>query len=112
IADEATPPYEEGRAKAAPFIGAPDASQIVFTKNVTEAINLVAYSWGRTNLAEGDVVVLTQMEHHANVVPWLQLKAERGIELRYLGLTPEGDLDLTGLDEILAGAKLVTFTAM
>jgi cysteine desulfurase/selenocysteine lyase len=84
----------------------------VFTKNVTEAINLVAYAWGRTNLAEGDVVVLTQMEHHANVVPWLQLKAERGIQLRYLGLTPEGTLDLSDLETVLAGAKLVSFTAM
>jgi cysteine desulfurase/selenocysteine lyase len=112
IAEEATRRYEEARAKTARFIGAPSASQIVFTKNVTEAINLVAYSWGRANLTEGDVVVLTQMEHHANVVPWLQLKAERGIQLRYLGLTPDGALDLSDLDTVLTGAKLVTFTAM
>jgi cysteine desulfurase/selenocysteine lyase len=112
IAEEATRLYEEARAKTARFIGAPSAAQIVFTKNVTEAINLVAYAWGRTNLAEGDVVVLTQMEHHANVVPWLQLKAERGIQLRYLGLTPDGALDLSDLDTVLAGAKLVSFTAM
>jgi cysteine desulfurase / selenocysteine lyase len=112
IAEEATRRYEEARAKVARFIGAPAASEIVFTKNVTEAINLVAYSWGRANLAAGDAVVLTQMEHHANLVPWLQLKAERGIELRYLGLTPDGELDLNHLDEVLAGAKLVSFTAM
>jgi cysteine desulfurase/selenocysteine lyase len=112
IAEQATARYEEARAKAARFVGAPSASEIVFAKNVTEGINLVAYSWGRANLAEGDVVVLTQMEHHANLVPWLQLKAERGIELRYLGLTPDGELDLQDLDRTLAGAKLVSFTAM
>jgi cysteine desulfurase/selenocysteine lyase len=112
IAEEATRLYEEARAKTARFVGAGSAAQIVFTKNVTEAINLVAYSWGRTKLAEGDVVVLTQMEHHANIVPWLQLKAERGIQLRYLGLTPDGALDLSDLDHVLAGAKLVAFTAM
>jgi cysteine desulfurase/selenocysteine lyase len=112
IAEEATRLYEEARAKMARFIRAPSPSQIVFTKNVTEAINLVAYSWGRANLGEGDVVVLTQMEHHANLVPWLQLKAERGIQLRYLGLSPDGALDLGDLDHVLAGAKLVSFTAM
>jgi cysteine desulfurase / selenocysteine lyase len=111
IAEEATRRFEEARSKVAAFIGAASPAEIVFTKNVTEAINLVAYSWGRANLAAGDVVVLTQMEHHANLVPWLQLKAERGIELRYLGLTPEGELDLDDLDATLRGAKLVAFTA-
>jgi cysteine desulfurase/selenocysteine lyase len=111
IAEEATRRYEEARSKVASFIGAPSPTGVVFTKNVTEAINLVAYSWGRANLADGDVVVLTQMEHHANLVPWLQLKEERGIELRYLGLTPDGELDLSDLDEVLRGAKLLAFTA-
>jgi cysteine desulfurase/selenocysteine lyase len=111
LAEEATRLYEDSRRKAASFIGAGAAAEIIFAKNVTEAINLVAYAWGRTNLAEGDVVVLTQMEHHANLVPWLQLKAERGIELRYLGLTPDGELDLSDLDAALQGAKLLAFTA-
>jgi cysteine desulfurase/selenocysteine lyase len=111
IAEEATRRYEEARRKVARFIGVRSTTEVVFTKNVTEAFNLIAYSWGRTNLAEGDVVVLTQMEHHANLVPWLQLKAERGIELRYLGLTPEGTLDLDGLGRVLDGAKLLSFTA-
>jgi cysteine desulfurase/selenocysteine lyase len=111
IAEEATRRYEEARAKVAAFVGAGSAAEIIFTKNVTEAINLVAYTWGRANLSEGDVVVLTQMEHHANLVPWLQLKAERGIELRYLGLTPDGELDLSDLDAVLHGAKLLAFTA-
>jgi cysteine desulfurase/selenocysteine lyase len=85
---------------------------VVFTKNVTEAINLVAYSWGRSNLREGDVVVLTEMEHHANIVPWLILKEERGIELRYLPLTGDGQLDLSDLARTLEGAKLLGVSAM
>ncbi|MDQ2754691.1 MAG: SufS family cysteine desulfurase [Actinomycetota bacterium] len=110
IAETATRMYEEARGKIATFIGA-GAAQMVFTKNVTEAINLVAYSWGRANLAAGDVVVLTEMEHHANLVPWLQLKAERGIELRYLGITAEGMLDLDAMERTFEGARLVAFTA-
>jgi cysteine desulfurase/selenocysteine lyase len=111
IAEEATRLFEAGRAALARFIGAP-ASEVIFTKNVTEAINLVAYSWGRANLAPGDIVVLTEMEHHANLVPWLALKAERGIELRYLPLTDDGLLDLTNLGRILDGAKLLGVSAM
>ncbi len=85
IAEEATRLYEEARGQGGRASSAAgSAREVVFTKNVTEAINLVAYSWGRANLRAGDVVVLTEMEHHANLVPWLQLKAERGIELRYL----------------------------
>jgi cysteine desulfurase/selenocysteine lyase len=111
LAEEATRQYEDARRKVASFIGANAAAEVIFTKNVTEAINLVAYAWGRAHLAEGDIVVLTQMEHHANLVPWLQLKAERGIELRYLGLTADGELDLSDLDAALRGAKLLAFTA-
>ncbi|MGI8492848.1 MAG: SufS family cysteine desulfurase [Acidimicrobiales bacterium] len=110
IAEEATRLYEEARGKVATFIGA-GAAQVVFTKNVTEAINLVAYSWGRANLAAGDVVVLTEMEHHANLVPWLQLASERGIELRFLPITDDGLLDLSGLERTLEGAKLLGFSA-
>lgn len=112
IAEEATRLFEEGRTKVASFIGAGSSAEVVFAKNVTEAINLVAYSWGRANLVAGDVVVLTQMEHHANLVPWLALRAERGIELRYLSLTEDFELDLSDLDRVLEGAKLVSFTAM
>ncbi len=112
IAEEATRLFEAGRASVARFIGAGDAGEVVFTKNVTEAINLVAYSWGRANLAPGDVVVLTEMEHHSNLVPWLQLRAERGIELRFLPVSDDGLLDLSGLDETLDGAKLLGVTAV
>ncbi|MBV9661208.1 MAG: SufS family cysteine desulfurase [Acidimicrobiales bacterium] len=107
IAERATRRYEAARASVARFIGAASPAEVVFTKNVTEAINLVAYSWGRANLRAGDVVVLTEMEHHANLVPWLALKAERGIELRYIPVTDDGLLDLGRLDETLDGAKLL-----
>ena len=84
----------------------------MFTRNATEAINLVAYSWGRANLGPGDVVVLTEMEHHANIVPWHMLAAERGIELRWIPIDADYRLDLTQLDELLDGAKLLAVTAM
>jgi cysteine desulfurase/selenocysteine lyase len=112
IAEEATHRYEEARAKVARFINAPSASEVIFTKNVTEAFNLVAHTWARANLSAGDVVVLTEMEHHANLVPWLQLKAERGIELRYLGIDDDGLLDLGDLGTVLEGARMVSFTAL
>ncbi|MGH9183110.1 MAG: SufS family cysteine desulfurase [Acidimicrobiales bacterium] len=111
VAEEATARYEGSRATVARFIGAAEG-EIVFTKNATEALNLVAFAWGRANLAAGDVVVLTEMEHHANLVPWLILADQVGIELRYLGVTDEGLLDLSDLEARLAGAKLVGLTAM
>jgi len=112
IAAESTERYEAARHKIASFINAPSPSTVVFGKNVTEAINLVAYSWGRANLRAGDAVVLTEMEHHANLVPWLMLQEERGIELRYLGVTDDYQLDLSDLDRKLDGAKLLSFTAL
>lgn len=112
IAEEATRLYEQARTDLARFIGAERPSEIVFTKNVTEAINLVAYSWGRANLQAGDVVVLTEMEHHANLVPWLALKAERDIELRYIPVDEQGFLDMSRLDEALDGAKLFGVTSV
>jgi cysteine desulfurase/selenocysteine lyase len=111
IAEEATAAYEGARSRVARFLGASSPSEIVFTRNVTEAINLVAYSWGRANLGPGDVVVLTELEHHANVVPWHILAAERGIELRWVPLGKDFRLDLSGLDELLDGAKLFAFSA-
>jgi len=112
MAVESTQAYEAARAAVARFIGAPSPTGLVFTKNVTEAINLVAASWGGANLRSGDVVVLTEIEHHANLVPWLMLKARLGIELRFVPMTDDYTLDLTGLDRLFDGAKLVAFTAM
>ncbi len=111
IAEEATAAYEGARARLARFVGAASPSEIVFTRNVTEAINLVAYSWGRANLQAGDVVVLTELEHHANIVPWHILAAERGVELRWVPLGEDFRLDLSGLDRLLDGAKLFAFSA-
>jgi cysteine desulfurase/selenocysteine lyase len=111
IAEEATARYEGARARIGRFIGAPSERGVLISKNVTESLNLVAQAWGRANLSAGDVVVLTEMEHHANLVPWLMLKEQIGIELRYIGLTDDGRLDLSNLDELLAGAKLLGVTA-
>jgi cysteine desulfurase / selenocysteine lyase len=112
LAADATDAFEGARTKVARFVNAPSADEIIFTKNATEALNVVAYSWGRANLAEGDVVVLTHMEHHANIVPWHMLAAERGIVLRWVPLTSDGQLDLTDLTTLLGGAKVFAFTAM
>jgi len=112
IAEEATALYESARAKVARFVGARSAGEVLFTKNVTEALNLVAASWGRANLRAGDAVLLTEMEHHANLVPWLMLKETLGIELRYLRVTDEGVLDLSDLDRLVDGVKLVGVTAV
>ncbi|MCA9297977.1 MAG: SufS family cysteine desulfurase [Phycisphaerales bacterium] len=112
LAGEATDAFEGARHAVARFINAPSPDEIVFTKNASEALNLVAHAWGRANLGHGDVVVLTEMEHHANIVPWQMIAHERGVELRWLPLTPDGQLDLTDIDEILTGAKVFAFTAM
>ncbi|MCP4225659.1 MAG: aminotransferase class V-fold PLP-dependent enzyme, partial [Actinomycetia bacterium] len=112
VAERATNAYEQARAKVASFIGATNENEVVFTKNATEAINLVANSWGRQNLGSGDAVVLTMMEHHANIVPWQMLAQERGFEIRWIPVTDEGYLDLSELDRLLDGAKLLAFTAM
>ena len=112
LAAEATDAYEGARSAVARFINAPRADEVVFTKNATESLNLVARSWGADNLREGDVVVLTHMEHHANVVPWHMLRDERGIDIRWIPLTADGQLDLTDLDRLLDGAKALSFTAM
>jgi cysteine desulfurase/selenocysteine lyase len=113
LAEEATSMYEQARVKVARFINAPSAHQIIYTRNTTEAINLVAYSWARANLNAGDLVILTEMEHHSNLVPWQILQAERGIELDFIPVTEEGLLDLDTYMTLLSrGPKLVSFTHM
>lgn len=107
LAQEATERFEGARERIARFVGA-RTSETIFTKNVTEAINLVAYSWGRANVGAGDTIVLTPMEHHANIVPWQQLAKAVGARLAYVELTADGRLDLDSLDALLARApKLV-----
>jgi cysteine desulfurase/selenocysteine lyase len=112
IAEQATAAFEGARAKAAKLVGAASPAEVVFTKNVTEAINLVSNTWGRRNLGPGDVVLLSEMEHHANLVPWLMLSAERGFALRYIPIDDQGYLILDDLDRLLEGVRLVGVTAM
>jgi len=112
LAAAATDAYEGARGKVQTFINAPKAHEVVFTKNATESLNLMAHSWGGANLKRGDAVVLTHMEHHANIVPWQMLAASHGIELRWISLTADGQLDLTNLSSLLDGAKVLSFTAM
>ncbi len=112
LAGWATDLFEAARTSVARLINAPSADEVVFTKNATESLNLVAAAWGDANLKRGDVVVLTHLEHHANIVPWHMLAARRGIELRWVPLTADGQLDLSDLDNLLDGAKVLSFTAM
>ena len=114
LAEEATELFESARDKVARFINASDRSEIVFVRGTTEAINLVAYAWGRTNVGEGDVVVTTEYEHHSNIVPWQLLVQEKGASLQYIPVDDEGCLVLEKLDEILAAGrtKLVAFSLM
>ncbi len=112
-ANEATEAYEGSRAAVATFLNAPGgADEVVFTKNTTESLNLVAKSWGAANLGEGDVVLVTEMEHHANIVPWFQLREATGVEVRFIPVGDDYRLDLTKLDELLEGVKLLSVTAM
>ena len=113
IAEEADRRYEAARLTVGRFIGAPDPErEVVFVKNATEAINLVAATWGRANLHPGDAVLLTDMEHHSNLVPWLMLAEERGLELRWIGIDDDYRLDVGDLDRLVDGVKLVACTAM
>jgi cysteine desulfurase/selenocysteine lyase len=110
LSEDATERYELARRRLARFVGAPSEREIVFVRNATEAINLVAYSWGRANIGQGDLILSTELEHHANVVPWQQLAAEKGARLEYIGITDDGHLDLDDLRGRLAnGPKLVAF---
>jgi len=113
IAEEATRRFEAARHNVGRFIGAPDPSrEIVFAKNATEGLNLVAHTWGRSNLRAGDAIVLTEMEHHANIVPWHILAEERGLTIRWIPVDDDGRLVLTDLDRLVDGAKLVGVSCM
>jgi cysteine desulfurase/selenocysteine lyase len=112
LAQEATEAFEGARRVVADWIGS-SLEETIFTKNVTEAINLVAYSWGRRNVGAGDRVLITEMEHHSNIVPWQLLCAEVGAELRYVPVNERFELDLDVLEsELAAGPKLLAITAI
>ena len=113
LAEEATAMYEEARGKIAKFINAPSPRQIIFTRNTTESINLVAQTWGRENLKDGDVLILTEMEHHSNLVPWQILSAERNLKLEFIPVNDDGLLDQDDYRRLLdLNPKLVAFTQM
>jgi cysteine desulfurase/selenocysteine lyase len=112
-ANEATEAYEGSRNAVARFINAPGGeNEVVFTKNTTESINLLAKSWGAANLKSGDVVLVSEMEHHANIVPWFQLRESTGIEVRFIPVGDDYRLDLSNLDGLLKGVKLLSITGM
>lgn len=113
LAEEATAAYEGAREKIARFVGAARSREIIYTRNTTEAINLVAYSWGRKNLKAGDLLVLTEMEHHSNLVPWYMLAEEKQLELAFVPVTVGGELDLDAFAGLMqSGPRLVAFTHM
>lgn len=113
LAEESTALYEGARERIAKFINAESARQVIYTRNATESINLAAYSWARANLKRGDLIVLTEMEHHSNLVPWHMLQEERGIALDFIPVTEDGLLDLEAYKSLLERSpKLVSFTHM
>jgi cysteine desulfurase/selenocysteine lyase len=101
LGEEATAAYEEARAKVARFINAPSPECIIFTRNATESINLVAYTWGRAHVRPDSEILLTPLEHHSNLIPWQLLAAESGASLRYIGLTDQQTLELDGLEGLM-----------
>ena len=109
LAEEATAAFEDARARIARFVGA-DPRGLVFVRNATEAFNLIAYSWARTRLGPGDILLSTQMEHHANIVPWQLVQPIAGFELRYVPVTAGGTLDLEAFDDIVATGRVKLFT--
>jgi cysteine desulfurase / selenocysteine lyase len=113
LGEEATEAYEGARERIARFFGVGDPARLVFTRGTTESINLVAYGWARPLLAEGDEILITEMEHHSNIVPWQLAAQQTGARLRYLGLTDDGSLDLSNLGELLnERTRILGVTAM
>ncbi len=113
LSEEATAAYEDARKKAADFIGASSTEEVIFTRNTTESINLVMYAWGRKYLKEGDEILLTLMEHHSDIVPWIILSREKKIKIKYIPVTEDGHLDLSALSMLITHrTKLVCVTHM
>ena len=113
LSEEATNAYEGARERITRFINAADSAEVIYVRNATEAFNLVAYSWGRANLRPGDEILITAMEHHANIVPWQIMAEQTGAVLRHLPFLPNGTLDLDPLPQLLTEkTKLFSFTAV
>ena len=112
LSDEATQLVEDSRKKVAAFINAPKPETVIFTRNATESINLVAHAWGRKSLSAGDEILLTEMEHHSNIVPWQLLAEEKGVKLGFIPVRPDGTLDLEQAARLITPkTKLLAFTA-
>jgi len=114
LAEESTEAYEGARDKIAKFVNIKNRQELIFVRGTTEAINLVAYAWGRPHINEGDIIVTTEYEHHSNIVPWQLLTQEKRAKLEYIGMNDNGELNLDDLDKYLATGKvkLVTFSLM
>ena len=114
LAEESTEAYEAARDKIANFVNVKNRQELIFVRGTTEAINLVAYAWGRPHINEGDIIVTTEYEHHSNIVPWQLLTQEKRAKLEYIGMNDDGQLNLDDLDKYLATGKvkLVTFSLM
>ena len=114
LAEESTEAYESARDKIAKFVNIKNRQELIFVRGTTEAINLVAYAWGRPHINEGDIIVTTEYEHHSNIVPWQLLTQEKRAKLEYIGMNDDGQLNLDDLDKYLATGKvkLVTFSLM
>ena len=114
LAEESTKAYEDARDKIAKFVNIKNRQELIFVRGTTEAINLVAYAWGRPHINEGDIIVTTEYEHHSNIVPWQLLTQEKHAKLEYIGMDDDGQLILDDLDKYLATGKvkLVTFSLM
>ena len=113
LSEEATNAYEGARERIARFINAPDSAEVIYVRNATEAFNLVAATWGRANIGPGDEILLTEMEHHANIVPWQMVAQEKGATVRYVPFAVDGTLDLTALPHLLTErTKIFSFTAV
>jgi len=113
LSEDATEAYENARSRIGHFINAPDPATIIYVRNTTEALNLVANSWGRQHVGPGDEILLTEMEHHSNIVPWQLLAQEKGATIKYVPFTPEGLLDLATLPDLLTErTKVFAFSAM
>lgn len=110
-AQEISDEFEAARTKVANFIGAKSDKEVIFTRNATESINLVARSWGDVNIKAGDVIVLTHLEHHSNIVPWQQLATRTGATIKWIGIDEDARLVIDNIDEVLKGAKVLAFTA-
>lgn len=109
ISEEATEAYERTRIVVSDFVGVKDETQLIFTRNTTESINLVAMTWGRANVRKGDKILLTMLEHHSNMVPWQMLASEKGAQVEYVSLNEDGELDISDFKEKIRGARVFAF---